>query len=529
VRSETQQQPVIGGGVSGASSPGATQLGVRAERNPRAGSRTAEIGLAAAAGAEWALAAPPRGWWPLLPVGVAMLTIALYGRPLRDRLLLGAVTGLVFYGVTLPWLLEFHPAGYVAVAALETALLAAATALTPSALHGRWSGGWWTLPAALVLLEAVQARFPLGGFPLTALSLSQPDGPFLAAAPLGGSLLVTGTAATGGIALAAVFLLPGWRRRTVVAATAVAVSAPPVAVGATLDGRPVGTLDTVVVQGGGPRGERAVNTDPTAVTERHIHLAQDITGSPDLVLLPENVVHVKGPIGATPTGAALADLARELDAPVVVGIVETEGDGFRNAAVLWGPDGERLDRYEKEHRVPFGEYIPARGLLEQVTDATALVPRDAIVGQGDALLESPAGPLGVVISYEVFFADRVREAVTAGGQIVLVPTNAASFVTEEVPAAELAAARLRAREFGRAVLQAAPTGYSAVILPTGDVVARSSLGTASLLHETVPLHTGLTPYARTGDLPVIVLAAAIVAGAAWRNHLRQCPDTTRNQ
>jgi apolipoprotein N-acyltransferase len=151
----------------------------------------------------------------------------------------------------------------------------------------------------------------------------------------------------------------------------------------------------------------------------------------------------------------------------------------------------------------------------------ALVPRDAIVGEGEALLESPAGPLGVVISYEIFFADRVWDAVAAGGQVVLVPTNAASFLTEEVPAAELAAARLRAREFGRTVLQAAPTGYSAVILPSGQVLARSDLGTASLLKETVPLRVGLTPYARFGDLPVIALAAVILVGNALRCRPRQ--------
>ncbi|MCF6508799.1 apolipoprotein N-acyltransferase [Blastococcus sp. MG754426] len=479
------------------------------------------MALAVAAGAAWALAAPPRGWWPLLSVGAAALTVALYNRPLRDRLLLGATTGLVLYGATLPWLLEFHVAGYLGVAALEAGLLAGAAALVPSAAHGRWSGGWWALPAALVLLEAVQARFPLGGFPLVALSLSQPDGPFLGAAALGGSLLVTGAAAATGVALAALFVLPDRRRRAVAAGGALAVSVLPVAVGSNLTTRDAGTLDAVVVQGGGPLGERAVDSDAYAVTQRHLDLARDVSGSPDLVLLPENVVHVDGPIGATLTGAALAELARELGAPVVVGIVETEGDGFRNAAVLWGPDGDRLARYEKEHRVPFGEYIPARGLLEKVTDATALVPRDAIVGEGEALLESPAGPLGVVISYEVFFADRVQEAVAAGGQVVLVPTNAASFVTEEVPAAELAAARLRAREFGRTVLQAAPTGYSAVILPSGQVIARSDLGTAALLRERIPLRVGLTPYARSGDLPVIALATLILVGTAFRRRPRQ--------
>ena len=220
------------------------------------------------------------------------------------------------------------------------------------------------------------------------------------------------------------------------------------------------------------------------------------------MVLPENVVDVDCSIAGSLPDSQIRAQARRLNTSVVVGIVERSGKKFRNAAVLWRPDGGRLDRYEKEHRVPFGEYIPARRLLQLVTDATTLVPRDAIPGEGPALLSASVGPLGVVISYDVFFADRVREAVTSGGQVVLVPTNAASYLTAEVPALEVAAARLRAREFDRAVLHAAPTGYSAVGLPSGVVAAQNKLGGATPLRGLEPLQTGLTPYARAGDLPM---------------------------
>jgi apolipoprotein N-acyltransferase len=213
----------------------------------------------------------------------------------------------------------------------------------------------------------------------------------------------------------------------------------------------------------------------------------------------------------------VAQLARRTGATVVVGLSESYDDGFRNAAVAWGPDGRIVDRYEKVHRVPFGEYIPARRLFESISDMTALVPRDAIPGTGPGLLRTPAGPLGVVISYEVFFSDRVRAAVTAGGQVLLVPTNAASYTTEEVPATEVAAARMRALEFDRAVLQAAPTGYTAIVQPDGVVVEQSGLSTAEVLSASVPLRTGLTTYARTGDGPVLALASlALLAGPLVR-------------
>jgi apolipoprotein N-acyltransferase len=148
------------------------------------------------------------------------------------------------------------------------------------------------------------------------------------------------------------------------------------------------------------------------------------------------------------------------------------------------------------------------------------VPKDAIVGEGTALLRLPEVDVGVVISYEIFFADRVREAVRAGGQVLVVPTNASSYVGDEVPATELAAAQLRAREYDRAVLQAAPTGYSAIAMPDGRVIARTDLGAAQLLRETVPLRRGLTPYARFGDLPVLALAlgmAFVPIGLARKN------------
>src|SRR5207302_3197255 len=112
-------------------------------------------------------------------------------------------------------------------------------------------------------------------------------------------------------------------------------------------------------------------------------------------------------------------------------------------------------------------------------------PRDAIPGHGSGLLKTPAGDLGVVISYEVFFPDRARSAINAGGSVLLVPTNAASFRTSQVPTQEVAAARLRALETGRDVVQAAPTGYTAIVDSNGQVHQRSQLGRQQVLHATV--------------------------------------------
>ncbi|MFP5372494.1 MAG: apolipoprotein N-acyltransferase, partial [Actinomycetes bacterium] len=458
------------------------------------------------AGALLAGSVPLREAWYLAPTGAAILTWALLDLPWRQRLTLGAAAGLAFFLPTLSWLTGFHPAGFGALLVVEVALFSAAMlAVDPRRAR------WWTVPAALVALEAVRARFPFGGFPIPGMALGQLDGPFAAAAPLGGSLLVVGLAAGAGAAVTALAVAERQIRTLLAVAVLVAVSTLGVLLAAP-DGTPSGSLRAALVQGGGPRGIPAVVSDVDAVTERQFLVSEDLPPDVDLVLWPESSLGVSGPVADTPEARRVAQLARRTGATVGVGLSESYDDAFRNAAVAWGPDGLIVDRYEKVHRVPFGEYIPARSLFESLSDMTALVPRDAIPGRGPGLLDTPAGELGVVISYEVFFSDRARAAVDAGGQLLLVPTNAASYTTEEVPATEVAAARMRALEIDRAVLQAAPTGYTAIVGPDADVVAKGGLGTPEVLAATVPLHTGLTTYVRTGDGPTVaVVALALLA------------------
>jgi apolipoprotein N-acyltransferase len=123
------------------------------------------------------------------------------------------------------------------------------------------------------------------------------------------------------------------------------------------------------------------------------------------------------------------------------------------------------------------------------------------------VLRLPFGTVGVLISYEVFFEDRARAAVAAGAEILVVPTNASSYRQAQVPAQEVAAARLRAIEAGRWLVQAAPTGYSAVIDPEGRVRQQSSLGPSAVITAWVESRRGRTLASFLGGPPVVFLAA----------------------
>jgi apolipoprotein N-acyltransferase len=207
----------------------------------------------------------------------------------------------------------------------------------------------------------------------------------------------------------------------------------------------------------------------------------------------------------------IAAEARRLNAPIVVGITEdTPDDRFVNAQVVVLPDGRVSSRYEKVRRVPFGEYMPFRDLLTAVGAPTDLVPRDAVAGTGPAVVDTPVGRLGVAISWEVFFAGRVRDGVSNGALAVLNPTNGSSYTGTVLQTQQVASSRLRALESGRWVVQVSPTGFSAFVDPDGRVFDRSSVSAQQVAVRSIELREARTPATVMGDLPFALLAAALL-------------------
>jgi apolipoprotein N-acyltransferase len=474
---------------------------------------------AAAAGLLLTFALPPFGWWALAFVGAALLALVIDDQPRRRRLALAYTASMGWLVPGIFWMTEFTAPGYVLATFFESALVTAGIVVAP---RGRWQ--WVALPASVVVAESVRSSWPFGGVPVPALAHTQVGGPIAQVARLGGELLITALVLVGGVALA-----HAWRRRWVpAAACAGAVLVVTVAGFVAPRGHANGTLSIAAVQGGGPRGTRAIHSDDAVVLQRHLDASAEVPDGVDVVLWPEDVVDVNDPILETDEGDELSALAAHLHATVVAGVVEGgqaehEADVFINFSQAWGPDGEPLDRYEKNRRVPFGEFIPFRSLVEKLGDVSA-VPRDARVGHGPGLLHTPAGDLGVVISWEVFFADRARDAIGHGGEVLLVPTNAASFSTTQMPALELGAARLRAIETGRWVVQAAPTGFSAIIDPGGAVREHTDLGERQVLDRVIERRRGDTLYTTLGDGPFVLGALAVVAYAWVRRRRAGSPD-----
>jgi apolipoprotein N-acyltransferase len=251
------------------------------------------------------------------------------------------------------------------------------------------------------------------------------------------------------------------------------------------------------------------------VFEAHLATTRTITPRADrtAVVWPENVINITGDgtFAASRERDEIAAEARRLGVPFVVGITEDTGDGrFTNAQVVVQPDGSVTDRYDKKRRVPFGEYMPMRSILDSLGAPVELVPRDAVPGTAPGHLDVDGVRMAVAISWEVFFGGRVNEGIDGGAQVIVNPTNGSSYTWTILQTQQVASSRIRAREQGRWVLQVAPTGFSAFVSPDGEVLERTGISERRVIERTVDLHTGRTPYSRLGNAPYIwALLAAL--------------------
>ena len=475
--------------------------------------RVARPALALGAGTLVALSLPPWGFWPLAVIGVMLFEIALGRAPsARRRMLLGYLFGAGWMYLGMAWMVQLTLPGYLVAGSVFAGFHLVAELVAPI-------GPWRVIgrPAAHALAEAVRFSFPFGGVPLATLGMSQVGGPLVGVVRVGGVIALTWLVFQLGMSLVDI----GRQVRDRHEGSRI-LDAPQAAIGlgvvvvivavsfVTPRGTATGeTLAIAAVQGGGEQGTSALDVPPRLVTERHLEATRSIpTGTDlDLVLWPENTIDVDVFEGSEIAGLIAAEAAR-LEAPFAVGVTE---DPRINSQILVGEDGEILGSYVKVRRVPYGEYVPLRGLLEAVGAPVGQVGRDAIKGTEPATLDLPDGTrLSVVISWEVFFAGRAREGVELGAEAIVNPTNGASYTGTIVQTQQVASSRLRAIENGRWVVQAAPTGFTAIVDSDGNVLQRTAVSEQKVLYDTIELRTGRTWYTNIGDGPIIVALMALL-------------------
>jgi apolipoprotein N-acyltransferase len=414
------------------------------------------------------------------------------------------------------WIAMFLMLGLVAIMGSYTAALGyAASRWGPARGAVRWLV---LLPAGWVLVEWFRGWF-LSGFPWLALGYSQLETPLRGLAPLAG---VYGTSlGTALLAGALVTLLLGNRTARL---AAVAVSGTVIAAAALLTRvewtEPRGTsVSVALVQGAVPQamkwapGQRERTLDLYASLTAP-HLGTDIIVWPEAAL-PALERDIRGFLDA------LHAAARARGSDVVMGLLRRDAatGEYYNAMAAFAATEQW---YDKRRLVPFGEFFPVPAAVRDWMRLMNLPYSDFASGAEDQSPLVVAGEsLAPTICYEDAYASEQLALVRRSTLLVNV-TNDAWFGDSTAPHQHLDISRMRSLETGRPMLRATNDGVTALIAHDGTLIGQLPQFEPGVLTGTVEPRTGLTPYARTGNLPVLGLVLlAVAAGFAWPRRSRR--------
>ncbi|MBL8115129.1 MAG: apolipoprotein N-acyltransferase [Acidobacteria bacterium] len=481
-------------------------------------SRRARLLCAAAGGGLLGLAFPPYGYLALLAVALLPFFAAVDGDRPGRAFVTGQVFGMAFWLVTMPWIahtvrtygeVSWFLAGLSVLAVsvilgVPFGLMAAGVAaLEPLPLPGLlfvWPAAWG--------FQEIFRTYWFGGFPWALLANPLTETPDLVqAASIGGATFVSML-----VVLVATLLYlsirDDWRRArfmyffgaaTVTLVTALLGNLHRKGLGNEIT---AGTLEIGVVQTNVAQqlrwdfGQRErIYADLLRSTSELIAMSGRKV---DLVLWPESASPYHWP-WSPQLRDDVQRLCREKDVAILLNTVWTEfpendDAPFGNAALLVTADGPVLPPYVKLRLVPFGEYVPFRGVLGKIKPLTRAIPSSFTPGERAVAIPFRGTRLGGFVCYEVTYPWIGRAQVAAGAGVLYTLTNDAWFGTSGARQQHWQAAVLRAVETGRPLVRAAVTGISGFVRETGEgyqVLGPDQKGSFSV---TVPVGTRSTPF-----------------------------------
>ncbi|MBB6094095.1 apolipoprotein N-acyltransferase [Povalibacter uvarum] len=483
--------------------------------------------LALPAGALLSLAFAPVGWWPLAILCPAWLFLTWLNTTPR----LAAKSGFLFtvglflagtywlyntiheVGHAPAWIAIFLMFGMVAILGSYTAGLGYALArwLPARKADGTFVASLLHLllvfPAAYTVLEWFRGWF-LSGFPWFALGYSQTDSPLAGFAPIAGVYGISLFVAISAGALVAIVFADN-RARIVSAAVLVAVWV----VGGLLWHRewtaPIGRPITVaIVQGAVPQDVKwsVEYRDSTLALYRDLswpHLGKDIILWPESAL-PDMPDQLRSYV------SYMWSAARARGSALITGMLRYGDDenDIRNGLLALDKDAQW---YDKRRLVPFGEVFPVPSFIRSWMRLQNLPYTDLTPGaRHQPALDAAGNKIGATICYEDAYGAEQLEVLKEATLLVNV-TNDAWFGDTTAAPQHLQISRMRVMEAQRPLLRAANDGISALILANGTVEKTLPRFKPDVLTGVVQPRTGLTPYARVGNWPVIGTSALILA------------------
>ena len=446
----------------------------------------------------------------------------------RRALILGFLTGAVYFSGTLYWLVdtmttfgELPTAGAIFAAGVLVAYLSlfpAAFAGVLAVLHRRLGRRALLLAPSIWITTELGRQYVWDGFPWALLGYSQVTVlPIAQIASVVGVYGVSGLLAV--VATSAADLLierspASWRAAAAVAGLVIAVAIwgeVRIRSSALLThGTPV---RVAALQGNVPQEEKWNPANRAAISERYLAMTRQA--------LAQGATFIMWPESATPlpfeqdilAGAAIRRLAVESKATLLIGSDQVEPikaaapnekpePRYYNAAFLVKSDGTVGAVYRKMHLVPFGEYVPLQSVLFFAGPIIGAVAEFSSFTPGTFPVLLPVGDhvASTAICYEVIYPNLIRRFVGDGSELVTTITNDAWYGRSSAAYQHWDQASMRAIEEGRYLARAANTGISGFVDPYGRVLAQTALFEQHVVVQDVRFIKDRTIYSRIGDL-----------------------------
>jgi apolipoprotein N-acyltransferase len=426
----------------------------------------------------------------------------------------------------------------------------------------------WALPLGVVALPAVLALFPAAGFAIArALWSPGPARVFALAFGLGVAEWARGLLFTGfpwndfgmalgsNLALAQIASLVGLHGLTFLT---IAIFAAPATLWRVGEGRlnlaPAGFAALALALIAAFGAFRLAAPPTAALPGVKLRLIQPNIGQDDASFSPENrdailrryldlseratapdrsgvrdVTHLIWPESAFPfilsrDRKALDDIAAFLSggATLITGAARLEDDGsgprrYFNSIEIVGRDGLSGEHYDKQHLVPFGEYVPFEGLLEKARITQFVdIPGGFEPGTGRRVLRIPGLPDAMpLVCYEAIFPIEIGDIFSGAERPrwLLNVTDDAWFGETPGPYQHFAQARLRAIELGAPLVRGANSGISAVLDGLGREIVAAPLGADGVLDAELPEALPPTWQSRLGSAGAALIGLAFLAAA----------------
>ena len=429
----------------------------------------------------------PNHWWASV-VGMAILLLTLDSKSRKTRLKLTAAFALTFFAFHVQWVSVLGNDAWFGLVILCT-LPWLLFALLPIDSKSKW---FYFQPAALVIvLEAIRASWPWGGFPWGLLAFSQVDGPLVALSTIGGQSLVSGV-----VVVCAAIAVKFVKFRSISALMLllfISICSASVSSFTSND-----SVQLAAIQGNVPRVGNELSAQRAAVLNNHLRTTEQLlaeiesgsTPEPDLIVWPESGTDID-PLVPGIAADAINKLASRSATPILIGATTwfssgSEGDGPTNSGIMWTDSGPS-QIYSKNHLVPFGEYVPLRDVLAKWITRFDQIPNDFVPGEGPGVFDVSGAQIGDVICFEVAYANHVYDTINAGARVITVQTNNATYGNTTQPEQQFAITRFRAIETQRAFLVASTSGISGLIQNDGSVTDKTKQFESAVVTGEAPL------------------------------------------